>query len=99
MYMLIALGVIVTVLNMVASISAIRSSALEKSKLPYQIAFIWLIPILGAILALSLLREPSRGRQSAGHGSIDGYGRGTDYGNESHDSFGGDVGGDGGGGH
>ncbi len=98
--MLIALGVILTVLNIVASISVIRSPSLEKSKLPYQIAFIWLIPIMGAILALSLLREPFRGRQSAGHGSIDGYGDGTqydNYGNESHDSFGGDIGGDGGG--
>lgn len=100
MYMLIALGVIVTVLNVVATISAIRSPSLEKSKLPYQIAFIWLIPVVGAMLVLSLLREPSRSRQSADHGSIEGYGDGThygNYGNESYDSFGSDVGGDGGG--
>ncbi len=100
MYMLIALGVIVTVLNMVATISAIRSPSLEKSKLPYQIAFIWLIPVVGAMLVLSLLREPTRSRQSADYGSSDGYGDGTqydNYGHGSYDSSGGDVGGDGGG--
>jgi len=97
MYMLIALGVSVAMLNVVATISAIRSPSLEKSKLPYQIGFIWLIPIMGAVFVLSLLREPSRSRQSADHGGIDAYGDGTYYGNESHDSFGGDIGGDGGG--
>ncbi len=99
MYVLIAMGVIVTVLNMIATISTIGSPLLEKSKLPYQIAFIWLIPVMGAVFVLSLLREPSRSRQSADHVSIDGYGDGAydNYGNESHDSFHGDAGGDGGG--
>ena len=97
MYIVIVLVVIVAVLNLVATVSAIRSPSLEKSKLPYQIAFIWLIPVMGAMFVRSLLREPSPSRRSEGYGDIDGYGDGTYYGHGSHDTFGSDAGGDGGG--
>ena len=96
--LLIVAGVFVTLLNVIATISVVRSPSLEKSKLPYQVAFIWVLPIFGAMLVLHLLREPPRYRQSTNDGGDHGYGDGIPFlGNESHDAVGGDVGGDGGG--
>jgi hypothetical protein len=94
---------VVLALNVAASIRLVRwdlITALQKSA---WLVFVWLVPLLGSLLALQVTAEPLRGPPT---GQSSGVGIGDpatlinlDVANHSGGGFDGGHGGDGGGGH
>lgn len=62
--LILAVAVGVVALNAYASISILKSEEAASSKKGAQLLFVWLIPIVGAIIALAVYRPPSSGPTS-----------------------------------
>ena len=98
-----AFVVLIVALNVLASVRVLRADLISNAQKAAWLAFAWLMPLLGAILALQLCSErstpaPVRGTYGAFGMSDPGVGMGS--GGCSDAGHGGDGGcGDGGGGH
>ncbi len=59
-YLLIGTGLLIVLINTVVTIAVVRSTAYERSQKLFQLALIWLLPVVGAALSWYVLREEAR---------------------------------------
>jgi len=94
--LVIAVAVLIVTLNLVATVTVGRSPRYEPRQKWLQMALIWVVPAVGAVLAWSLARDTPSARLTTD--LTDSIGSG-DGGSRAYDTSTGDVGsGDGGGG-
>jgi hypothetical protein len=67
---LVVLAVLVACLNVGASVALTRNTALSTSQFRAQLAVIWLLPILGAIICLLVGSMQSREQAASVHGGV-----------------------------
>jgi hypothetical protein len=95
-------------LNIVATVCMMRSDVYTASQKMLQLALVWLVPLIGSVLTLSVWahdrksasRDPDRHGEESWPASIGGPesdrpNRGDGFGGSSHDGHGGDGGGSG----
>ena len=63
---LLPVAIVLVVLNAAAMHAVLRSREFDRKQKTYQIVFIWLVPVLGATLCLSMAREPHPARPRRG---------------------------------
>jgi len=74
LYIIITLAAIILILNIIATIIAAKTYFVVKARRYYQIALVWIIPIIGALLVIFINKEDyfhqKRERQVGNHPSI-----------------------------
>lgn len=55
LYFLIATGLVLLWLNVIATLAICKGTTIEKSQRKYQITFVWLVPLIGSLIFLHLV--------------------------------------------